>query len=72
MDGLTQPQSKCLDFIRAFLEEKGFPPTSREIQAHFGFASQNAAVNHIKALERKGFISRYPGQPRTIKVLERA
>ena len=36
-------------------------PSTREIQRHFGFASQTAAVNHLKALERKGFLRRMPG-----------
>jgi len=36
-------------------------PSTREIQRHFGFASQTAAVNHLKALERKGCLKRVPG-----------
>jgi len=50
-----------LDFVREWRNWKGKMPSTREIQRHFGFASQTAAVNHLKALERKGFLRRMPG-----------
>ena len=39
-------------------------PSTREIQEHFGFASQTAAVSHLKALEKKGVIKRLEGKAR--------
>ena len=39
-------------------------PSTREIQEHFGFASQTAAVSHLKALEKKGVITRLEGKAR--------
>ena len=50
-----------LEFVREWRSRKGKMPSTREIQRHFGFASQTAAVNHLKALGRKGFIRRMPG-----------
>jgi repressor LexA len=41
-------------------------PSTREIQDHFGFASQTAAMNHLRALERKGVIVRLPGKARAV------
>ena len=58
---LTQRQREVLGFVREWRSRKGKMPSTREIQRHFGFASQTAAVNHLKALERKGFLRRMPG-----------
>jgi repressor LexA len=53
---LTERQQAVLDFIRGHQTLKGVPPSSREIQRHFGFASQNAAVCHLRALANKGLV----------------
>lgn len=60
-DSLTQRQKEVFDFVRKERSRKGKVPSTREIQRHFGFASQTAAVNHLKALERKGCLRRLPG-----------
>lgn len=60
-DSLTRRQREVLDFVRKERSRKGKVPSTREIQRHFGFASQTAAVNHLKALERKGCLRRLPG-----------
>lgn len=41
-------------------------PSTRDIQQHFGFASQTAAMSHLRALERKGAIRRLPGKARAV------
>lgn len=41
-------------------------PSTREIQSHFGFASQTAAMSHLRALEKKGVIIRLPGKARAV------
>lgn len=43
-------------------------PTTREIQEHFGFASQTAAVDHLKALEKKGFVKKLAGKARALVI----
>ena len=58
---VTKRQREVLEFVRGWRPRKGKMPSTREIQRHFGFASQTAAVNHLKALERKGFLRRMPG-----------
>lgn len=63
---LTSRQQEILDFIEHALTTNGVNPSTREIQEHFGFASQTAAVNHLRALEKKGVIQRQPGKARAV------
>jgi len=63
---LTDRQKQILDFIDQALDRGGVMPSTREIQEHFGFASQTAAVNHLRALEKKGVIQRQPGKARAM------
>ncbi len=63
----TRRQKEVLDFIREFKKEKGFPPVTREIAAHFKF-SVKAAYDHIQALEKKGILTSTPGQSRTLEL----
>lgn len=55
---LTNRQSQILDYISASIEERGFPPTLREIGEFFGIKSTNGVNDHLKALEKKGFLLR--------------
>ncbi|WP_428262348.1 transcriptional repressor LexA [Haliangium sp.] len=57
-DALTSRQRQILDFITAFIQEHGYPPTLREIGEHFGIRSTNGVNDHLKALEKKGFLRR--------------
>lgn len=66
--GLTSRQKQVLDFINAFLTRNGFPPTVREVAENFGFKSPRAAHDHMKALQRKGYLTTDPRKPRTIKL----
>ena len=66
---LTARQRAVLDFIVECQNRTGLVPTTREIQARFGFASQTAAVNHLRALERKGVIQRQPGKARAVSIV---
>jgi repressor LexA len=63
---LTARQQQILDFIEHALATEGIMPSTREIQQHFGFASQTAAINHLRALEKKGVIQRQPGKARAV------
>lgn len=53
---LTDTQSKVLDFIALHIVQMQRPPTRKDISARFGWASANAATEHLMALERKRFI----------------
>lgn len=67
---LTARQQEILDFIRNRLETLGFPPTRADIAEAFGFASHNAAEEHLKALAKKGVIVLEPGSARGIRLVE--
>jgi repressor LexA len=61
---LTSRQQQLLEFIRNYQRTTGVMPSTRDIQQHFGFASQTAAVSHLRALERKGAIKKLVGKAR--------
>lgn len=63
---LTTRQQEFLDFLHDAYNQTGVIPSTREIQAHFGFASQTAAMSHLRALERKGVIKRLPNKARAV------
>src|SRR4029077_21036389 len=63
---LTDRQRSILDFIQREQRERGITPSTREIQNHFGFASQTSVMQYITALERKGFLERHPGKARAL------
>ena len=67
---LTPRQQEILDFIKNTVEVLGAPPTRAEIANAFGFASPNAAEDHLKALARKGAINLEPGSARGIRLVE--
>ena len=70
MAKLTSRQQEILDFIRNSLEVLGAPPTRAEIAQAFGFASHNAAEEHLKALAKKGLIVLEPCSARGIRLVE--
>jgi len=66
---LTKRQSEILEAIKTNIKETGFPPTRAEIAQIFGFKSPNAAEDHVRALERKGYIIILPGSSRGIQIV---
>lgn len=58
MQGLTDRQREILDFITQRILEQGYPPTIREIGSQMGIRSTNGVNDHLKALERKGYLKR--------------
>lgn len=69
MEKLTARQTAILDFVEAYSEETGYPPTRADIARQFGFRSPNAAEEHLKALARKGAVALVPNRSRAIRVL---
>ena len=63
---LTERQRKVLEFIQVEQREKGVTPSTREIQSHFGFASQTSVMQYLAVLERKGFINRHARKARAL------
>ena len=63
---LTERQQDILSFIETEQREKGVTPSTREIQTHFGFASQTSVMQYLDALERKGFLQRHARKARAL------
>jgi repressor LexA len=70
MDNLTPRQAEILVLIQEYIYDEGYPPTRMEIAEAFGFRSPNAAEEHLRALERKGYIELLQGSSRGIRVLQ--
>ena len=66
IEKLTTRQQEILDYMRRANQQTGVMPSTREIQHFFGFASQTAAMGHLRALEKKGAIQRLPGKARAV------
>ncbi len=66
---LTARQREVLDFIRHFMRRAGYPPTVREIGSHFGFVPRSV-FDHLKALERKGYVRREASKSRSLQILD--
>lgn len=69
MREITKRQQEVLSFIKGFISRHKYPPTIREISTNFGI-SVKGAYDHVKALERKGFIGLNTNRSRTIEVLD--
>jgi repressor LexA len=67
---LTQRQRQALQFITDCLSDRGYPPTLREIGEHMGIRSTNGVNDHLKALERKGYLVREELKSRALRPLE--
>ena len=70
MKDLTSRQREILELIKSHLKDKGFPPTRADISRTLGFKSHNAAEQHLRAIEKKGFISILAGASRGIVLNE--
>ena len=69
---LTLRQQQVLDCIRDSQADTGMAPTRAEIAERMGFQSKNAASDHLRALERKGYIRLHSDRSRGIQLLESA
>jgi repressor LexA len=67
MQGLTHRQQMVLDFIRESIADRGYPPTLREIGARMGIRSTNGVNDHLRALERKGYLKREDMKSRALR-----
>jgi repressor LexA len=67
MEGLTERQQMVLDYIRESISARGYPPTLREIGARMGIRSTNGVNDHLRALERKGYLTREDMKSRALR-----
>ena len=68
MKDITSQQAKVLNCIQLYIKKTGFPPTRADICRELGFKSPNSAETHLRALEKKGFISIESGTSRGIAI----
>lgn len=67
---LTTRQQEIYDFLRDLILNRGYGPTVREIGAQFGIRSPNGVMCHLKALEKKGLITRESHMSRAIQLAD--
>jgi len=65
---LTKKQAEILNYISQFIRNNGYAPSYREVGTHFGISSTATVHEHVKNLERKGFLSSEPETARSIEV----
>ena len=67
---LTKRQKEIYEFLKDKIVNRGYGPTVREIGNNFGIKSPNGVMCHLKALEKKGMITREPHMSRAIQLTE--
>ncbi|HEY0950621.1 transcriptional repressor LexA [Nocardioides sp.] len=67
--GLTPRQQRVLAHIKDSLEQRGYPPSMREIGEAVGLTSSSSVAHQLKTLEEKGFLKRDPHRPRALQVV---
>ena len=67
---LTDRQRQVLSFIGESIRSRGYPPTLREIGERMGIRSTNGVNDHLKALEKKGYLQRQDLKSRALRVLD--
>ncbi len=66
----SRKQIEIYEFLKEYTEEKGYPPTVREICKEVSLKSPSTVHGHLQRLERKGFIKRNPLKPRALEINE--
>ena len=67
--GLTARQRRILTVIRELVEDRGYPPSMREIGESVGLTSSSSVSHQLRALEHKGYLRRDPNRPRALEVI---
>ncbi|MBX7056530.1 MAG: transcriptional repressor LexA [Leptospirales bacterium] len=71
MRDLTEKQQAILEFIEVYIQEQGYPPTIREIGERFAITAKGA-YDHLKAIEKKGYIKCEKNRSRAIELLKKS
>lgn len=67
---ITDKQKEILEFIKACILKKGYPPTVREICEKVQLKSTSSVHSHLEQLEKNGYIRRDPTKPRAIEIVD--
>src|ERR1044072_7016686 len=68
LDQLTERQKDVYEFIRDKIRNRGYGPTVREIGDEFDISSPNGVMCYLKALEKKGLMTRKKNMSRAIQL----
>jgi repressor LexA len=68
MNDLTPRQQRIVEFIRRTVQDRGYPPTVREIGEAVGLTSSSSVHAQLANLQRKGLLRKDPAKPRAIEV----
>jgi len=68
---LSEKQVELLEFIKQFIDEKGYSPGLREMMAAAGVSSPSPIQARLAALKRKGLVDWVPGGSRTVHLVKR-
>lgn len=69
MTSPTPRQLQVLEYLRSYIAEHGYAPAMTEIGNHLGIRSSNGVNDHLRALEKKGLITREPFKSRAIRIV---
>ncbi|MBS4960049.1 MAG: transcriptional repressor LexA [Clostridiales bacterium] len=72
MKDISKKQLEILEYIKSCVNEKGYPPSVREICLAVNLHSTSTVHGHLERLEKKGYIRRDPTKPRAIEILDPA
>ncbi len=67
---LTKRQEEIFDYIKSYIEKNHYPPSIRDIAAHFSLASAGGVHKHLNNLKRKGFITFENNISRSIQIID--
>jgi repressor LexA len=65
---LTKRQKEILDYLGAFIEDKGYAPSFEEIAEAFGYSSLATVHEHLSNLERKGYLRKSYNESRSLEI----
>ena len=65
---ITKRQQQIYDFIKEYQQEKGYPPSVREMAAAVGLSSPSTVHAHLSALEARGLLKRDATKPRALEL----
>ena len=66
---LNEKQRKILEFLRQQIDEKGYPPSVREICSAMGYKSTSTVHGYIEQLQKNGYLQKDPTKPRALKII---
>ena len=70
LETMTPRQASIFEYIRTQIVDRGYGPTVREIAQEFNISSPNGVMCHLRAIEKKGLITRQANKSRAIELSE--